>query len=121
MVSGVAQVSGDTPDEVMSAMKMHYSTGTPPSFPMPRNLFFSNLDEVRRPSTPSNYSHYAHTSPRPAEVKERFSTKLPLGFISARRGCGLVLHSPDLLLHPQNLSRITGTTSLNHTLNLTVT
>ena len=51
----------------MSAMKMHYSTATPPSFPVPRNLFFSNLDEVRRPSTPHN-GHYAHASPRPAEV-----------------------------------------------------
>ncbi|KAK8377557.1 hypothetical protein O3P69_013892 [Scylla paramamosain] len=39
---------------------------TPPSFPVPRNLFFSNLDEVRRPSTPHN-GHYAHASPRPAE------------------------------------------------------
>ena len=31
----------------MSVMKMHYSTATPPAFPMPRNLFFSNLDEVK--------------------------------------------------------------------------
>ncbi|CAL4092754.1 unnamed protein product, partial [Meganyctiphanes norvegica] len=27
----------------MSAMKMHYSSATPPSFPMARNLFFGNL------------------------------------------------------------------------------
>nr|XP_053640605.1 zinc finger protein rotund-like isoform X1 [Cherax quadricarinatus] len=51
----------------MSAVKMHYSTATAPSFPVPRNLFFSNLDEVRRPSTP-HYAHYAHPSPRPAEA-----------------------------------------------------
>ncbi|XP_066942570.1 zinc finger protein rotund-like isoform X3 [Macrobrachium rosenbergii] len=51
----------------MSAMKMHYSTATPPSFPVPRNLFFSNLDEMRRPSSPS-YPSYGQGTPRPSEA-----------------------------------------------------